>query len=455
MNKIKIAMRVITNILMMLFNVGRYTTLFFFVVYTYIKNWLKPEVDEHIIPFEIIKAINNVLVFKGGLDDVEEPNYLCGKESITALYYTVKIDKSADADINKLKSLEEQIENELFESTGKSYNIRILTKPLSIQIDRLDVPEFLFENYFDSIVSSIEKNCKIAPLGVCADGLYAEQLVNNDFSMFITAKSGYGKTQTGLSALLGLAATNDPNNVQFVVYDPKQRDWMPFQHLKHTREVVTEPKRLLEVTDKLVKEMVESEIIDYRSKGTLLFMDELADAVKSLTNEDRARFIDNIQRLGMRGRSVGLVMIACAQRAYDIPSEILDKFEIRVVGKVSNNNDAHAATGQAGIKLNNMQVGHFEVYPLGTSIKTFYVADTSNASYDNEVMKFINRINEMWGDVEVNNEQKVEVVTKQEFVDYLSVNNIKSQRQIINAHKKLFNQSIGFEQAKEYQTLIK
>lgn len=357
-------------------------------------------------PADLFEVVNNLLLKRGGLfdKDTQTPNFWCVKGDCyaTELTWSIGVQYADNVDPHKLHSFEMALEDRLTRA-GYDVNVRILSRPLRIEIDKPVPPVVKLSDYWQQI-ADLPQNQRLCTFGVAVapGGLALRKmaLINDQFSLLIAGSPGSGKTQLALGVVLSLCMANSPDRLSLVICDPKAVDWMPLANLPHlAAPIATEPEECLTLIDAMVAEM------DSRTKRAkagdrtflqhtiALYIDELADLLVSLPNADKERLIVNLQRLSQKGRGVGFIIIAATQRVYDVDARAYSKLNVPIVGKTRNANDSAAATGIPGTQTHKLPgKGAFEIYPQGERVQGFYVADADKAGYARQLAVYIANI---------------------------------------------------------------
>ena len=361
-------------------------------------------------PADLFEVVNNLLLKRGGLFDKETatPNFWAVKGDCyaTELTWSIGVQYADNVDPHKLHSFEMALEDRLTRA-GYDVNVRILARPLRIEIDKPTPPTVTLTDYWQQI-ADLPQNQRLCAFGVAVapGGLALRKmaLINDQFSLLIAGSPGSGKTQLALGLILSLCMANSPDRVSLVICDPKAVDWMPLGGLPHlAAPIATEPEECLALIDAMVGEM------DSRTKRAkagdrsflqhtiALYIDELADLLVSLPNADKERLIVNLQRLSQKGRGVGFIIIAATQRVYDLDARAYSKLNVPIVGKTRNANDSAAATGIPGTQTHKLPgKGAFEIYPAGERVQGFYVADADKANYARQLGVYVANIRQRW-----------------------------------------------------------
>jgi S-DNA-T family DNA segregation ATPase FtsK/SpoIIIE len=182
--------------------------------------------------------------------------------------------------------------------------------------------------------------------------------------VLICGTTGSGKTALARAMIAGLAMGHAVYELGLVLIDPKRRGYVPFAGLPHlVHPVIHEPAEALGALAWAVEEMERrdrvsaGEKVRKREKGEkakrgsrwprlVVFIDELADLMLVAGEEVEA----SLTRLVQRGREAGVHVVACTQKPTTsvIGSLVKANFPARIVGRVTDTNDAYVASGISG-----------------------------------------------------------------------------------------------------------
>lgn len=365
------------------------------------------------MPVALFKAVDTTLRNRGGLAnrELDTPNYWLDQAGATStpFFWSLVVEYAPTADPAKVASFEMALEDAITRA-GFDYNVRIQRRPLRIEIDKPAPPTITLAELWP-VVTDYPQNIRQSVLGLAYmngdSTTLGMTLEGEDFSAFIAASSGGGKTQLAMSILLSLAMANSPSSLTMIIIDPKAIDFRPFNALPHLAgSVLNEPVRAAEVVQMLCDEMDRRTAQAGRGDNSffahsiLLYIDELADLVMSLPDAQALSLANNIQRLGQKGRGVGFVLICCTQRVYDVPANAHTKLNVRIVGKMRTAGDSVAASGLPGTTTNKLPGrGSFELYcsdQTGLRIQAPFVASSDKPGYENALSPFFNDILQRW-----------------------------------------------------------
>ncbi|SFQ05107.1 FtsK/SpoIIIE family protein [Actinomadura madurae] len=189
--------------------------------------------------------------------------------------------------------------------------------------------------------------------------------------LLVAGATGSGKSVLLRGLLCCLARVRTPMQLQILVIDPKQVDFLPFQDLIHLAEegIVTDPIRAVGVLketlerevrwrqEKLGAAGVTSALEFYEAGGSLnelpqivILVDEFADLAASLDRAARESFLRLIQRFGQLTRAFGIYLVLATQRpsVQVITGDIKANLTARVALKVQSATDSTTILGRGG-----------------------------------------------------------------------------------------------------------
>lgn len=143
--------------------------------------------------------------------------------------------------------------------------------------------------------------------------------------LLVAGTTGSGKSVFETALILSLILTHTPDELRFVMIDPKLVELAPFADFPHVEEVITDMqeaeealKRLVDLMEKRYQKFAElkvkeiavyNEIAEEKMPYVICVIDEYADLhdqVKSVT--------DHVQRLGQKARAAGIHLVVVTQR---------------------------------------------------------------------------------------------------------------------------------------------
>lgn len=360
-------------------------------------------------PKKLFDTVNNILAARGGVADRESgtPNYWVAANgcSENLAMWVLRVDYAPTADPGKLRTMEEALEDRLTRA-GYDVNVRILNRPLRLEIDKPKTPTISLADHWQAIgqLPTNERRCAVGVTFGSGLALKVVELRNDAFSSLVAGAPGSGKTQLALGLILSMCYANSPEKISLLICDPKALDWMPLNSLPHlAAPIATEPQHCAELIQSMVNEMDERTRraargdTSFLQHAVALYVDELADLLVSLPNNQSAQVVTNLQRIAQKGRGVGLILICATQRVFELPAPSYSKLNLRIVGRTANAGDSAAATGVSGTLTNKLPGrGAFELYPAGERIQAFFVADPDKSGYAATLQGFVGDIRQRW-----------------------------------------------------------
>lgn len=184
----------------------------------------------------------------------------------------------------------------------------------------------------------------------------------------IAGSTGSGKSVLMQNIILGIAATNTPEQAKIVLIDPKQGvDYFAFDRLPHIDggvidDQLTATQRLEELVAEmdrrytLFKEKRVSNLTAYNAKVAVndrlpviwLIHDEFAEWM--LTEDYKDAVSSIVQRLGVKARAAGIYLIFAAQRpdANVMPMQLRSNLGNRLILRVDSEGTSEIALGEKG-----------------------------------------------------------------------------------------------------------
>ncbi len=162
----------------------------------------------------------------------------------------------------------------------------------------------------------------------------------------IAGTTGSGKTALARTLLTSLALANDPDDLRFLLVDPKGRGLAPFTGLSHlAAPPLTDPVQVEQRLGWLVEEMEWRERANVRNPCVVVAVDEVADLLTASPLSGEL-----LTRLATRGREAGLHLVLCTQKpsAESIGTLLRANLPCRLVGRVTSAQEAVLAAGIKG-----------------------------------------------------------------------------------------------------------
>ncbi len=283
-----------------------------------------------------------------------------------ARYYftqTEEIDKP-----NKLQYLmnDLQIHLRVEEKPTVSFELENGIVYVAVEVPRRDRQLVLFEEVFDKLTA--QNQGKLAfPLGVDFENKIRFADVTKEHCIFIAGATGTGKTHVVNNMITSLALTHSPQEVQFVLFDPKMVELSDFENLPHLyKNIITSHQDAFD-TFKEILSLVRSRYSLFRKYGKrnideyngvsnkklphiVVVIDELSYYM--MTNEQATtRFITSISKQSL---SAGVHIVVTSQHHNFLEKDgfLSMCFSSRIVLKMVNLVDSRSILGDDdGAKL--------------------------------------------------------------------------------------------------------
>ena len=183
--------------------------------------------------------------------------------------------------------------------------------------------------------------------------LYADMLKQPH--LLIAGATGSGKSVV-VNGIISTALYQTPQQVQFILIDPKRVELAQFRNLPHTLIYASEPGEMLTAlqeamtaTESRYKAMQKAGSRKYTGGDIYVIIDELADL---MTTQKRA-VQPLLQRLCQIGRAARVHVIACTQCPLSvvIPTPIKCNFDSRVALRTRSAQDSRNILDKKGCEL--------------------------------------------------------------------------------------------------------
>jgi hypothetical protein len=189
--------------------------------------------------------------------------------------------------------------------------------------------------------------------------------------LLVAGATGSGKSVLLRGLLCCLARMRSPAQMQLLVIDPKQVDFLPFQDLAHLvdGQVITDPAEAIRVLgetlqheigwrrERLTTAGVSSALEFYEAGGSLdqlpqmvILVDEFADLADSLDRSARESFLTLVRRFGQVTRAFGIYLVLATQRpsVQVITGDIKANLTARIALKMQSSADSMTILGRGG-----------------------------------------------------------------------------------------------------------
>ena len=227
--------------------------------------------------------------------------------------------------------------------------------------------------------------------------------------LLIAGSTGSGKTVFLDAVITSLLMNNSPDDLEFVMIDPKRVELVAFNSVPHLRgAVVTDPQRAVEVLNGLTQEMDmryrkfalvrahnlegynSSDKVDKKMPAIVLIVDELADLMMSKGSEVEPLLC----RLAQMGRATGIHAVVATQRpSVDVLTGLIKaNFPTRVSFAVTSQIDSRTILDSVGAEklLGRGDMLYLPVdAPKPKRVQGCYVGD-------NDIERVVNEWSSQW-----------------------------------------------------------
>jgi S-DNA-T family DNA segregation ATPase FtsK/SpoIIIE len=202
----------------------------------------------------------------------------------------------------------------------------------------------------------------------------------------IAGSTGSGKSVLMQNIILGIAATNTPEQARIILVDPKMGvDYFAFEDLPHLQGgVIDDQETAIEHLNRLVAEMDRrykvlrqnrvSDIFDLNAKPTAterlsvlwIIHDEFAEWM--MTEEYKSTITSVVSRLGVKARAAGIFLVFGAQRPdqHVMPMQLRANLGNRLILQVDSEGTSEIALGEPGAE-HLLGKGHLAAKLVGES----------------------------------------------------------------------------------------
>lgn len=261
----------------------------------------------------------------------------------------------------------EQMKENLESDLGKQdINITLRAGQIIIQIP-LDnkITADAYTNYKKAFIGKENLPPLQALVGVDTEGLPRTYDLATAPHILTAGTTGSGKS-VGINMIyLSIILHNSPDDVQFIIIDPKKTEFTPYKKSPYLyTDVITDMDGAKNAFNAVVTEMERRNSLfeqigvrnlqtynqkvspDKREPYLILIADEVADLI--MTNGDEVE--DSMQRLGQKARSAGILIHIATQtpRADIIKGKIKANLPSQIVYKVANSIESDIAIGESG-----------------------------------------------------------------------------------------------------------
>ncbi|MBN2267713.1 MAG: DNA translocase FtsK [Candidatus Babeliaceae bacterium] len=207
-------------------------------------------------------------------------------------------------------------------------------------------------------------------VGMTPDGQIQTEYLAELRHLLVAGSTGSGKTIFLYSLLVSLLSQFSQKELQLLLIDPKQTDFVYFEGIPHLlgNSVIIEPEEAIgwleHLTEEVLTERTEQlrdarsrDLQDYNLKNPqepmppiVVIIDEYADLVQVLGNGGRQEFEHNMIRLAQRARNVGIHLVIATQRpsADIVTSKLKTNLPARIAFRLPSHHDSMTILDQSG-----------------------------------------------------------------------------------------------------------
>ncbi|MBE6356579.1 MAG: DNA translocase FtsK [Lentisphaerae bacterium] len=166
--------------------------------------------------------------------------------------------------------------------------------------------------------------------------------------ILLAGACGTGKSVCINSMIGSMIKKFSPNELKFVMFDPKIVELDFFRDLPHLQmPIVNDAEKFATVLHKIADEMDQRLAMpsDEKFPPLVIIIDELADL---LTGEDKIAVETDIARIAQKGRKVGIHLIISTRHPVDIPVVILANIPTKLCFQVDSEFASEQVLGEPG-----------------------------------------------------------------------------------------------------------
>lgn len=378
----------------------------------YVDRWLADWTGRDALPagwpVDVFNALDAAVRARGGAVQVGDqalPAFYLDRKAartLSFLWVAYVADNGDMADITRLAKLETTLEDVIARKCNKQLNLRILSKPLRIEIDNPNPPMIRLSSYWADYIGG-----KVQPfrflMGIEAtlkgDVVVDNRLFHpNEYSCVWFGAAGSGKTQAMLGALLTLCATTSPDDLAIVVIDPKGIDFS-VDGLPHLAAPIitntSEARAAIMQVAALLQARAEQKDRGASRKRILVVIDEL----KYLqSKQEDTELVDALADIGAMGRAWGISLFAGSQRGTNefFPKRIHSQLPATWGGRVKDGTEAHFIGADDADKLPGKGAAYLIEPDATTRIQSAYIGDANKDDYPQVVGAYVKDIANKW-----------------------------------------------------------
>ena len=264
----------------------------------------------------------------------------------------------------------------------------------------IDIPHpnrhpVLLSNYL-SPIENTEEGVNF-PVGITPSGDMHALDITKLPHMLVAGSTGSGKTTFLYTLISYLTHNYTPEELELLLIDPKQTDFVFFNHLTHLRQpIITDPTQAIQALHQLLDVELQRrtdilttararDIKSYNRRNPndslpciVVVIDEFADLADVMTGQDRERFEQALRRLAQRARSVGIHLVVATQRptADIVNGTIKTNLPCRISFRLASSIDSRTILDQSGAEKLLGQGDMLIAYNGDTTrLQGFYVSE--------------------------------------------------------------------------------
>lgn len=191
-----------------------------------------------------------------------------------------------------------------------------------------------FTVYFKDLLEGMPRNMRL-PIAMgedtYGDNMYID--LTETPHMLVAGQTGSGKSVFLNTVIGSLLMTRSPNQVRFLIVDPKQVEFVAYEGVPHLeRPIASDPDEAMELLDYAVEEMERrfellrnrrvKKLEDYNTRVPererlpymVFIVDEFSDLMMAGTRKDSKVVESKVVRIAQKARAVGIHMILATQK---------------------------------------------------------------------------------------------------------------------------------------------
>lgn len=339
---------------------------------------IDPVVDGPVLGFEpfeaewqeieqTAKSIYRVLKdFGVGLQSEVDPNLADVGPSIVRYKVRLKVGERVSTLQNRARDLMRELAAEKEPIIDNLPN----TQFVYIDLPRPERQPALFRPLIENPSVRPEGSGLYCPVGVTPDGRVEWLDLTELPHMLVAGSTGSGKTMFLYSLIVGLVRLYDVGEVELLLVDPKETDFVFFGRILNLRggHVICDPREAvgalnhllvneLEHRTAVLKEAYARDVKSYNQRypdkkiaPIVVVIDEFADLSDVMEKAEREQFDQNLRRLAQRARNVGIHLILATQRptADIVNGTLKSNLPCRVSFRLASNVDSRTILDRSG-----------------------------------------------------------------------------------------------------------